>query len=650
MFPVAQDDHDTIPIRVRYVAKDLWIRVNIARNISVQKARDIVLSHCQLTLAPPSAPPSTVDATVADSENTDAHLAPAVSGSPNGKIDRSSQGRSRGASLSTPHSHAKKSHASENGESGTLNHSSRTAKGASKGMMSDYNDRTLDEISIEDSEDDHGRQGSEVEVIELDREDQDDLFTDNDDELPSGTNARHAQSSRPVSPVQQSSAVPLPQSTSMDPIDARRDNPKQQRQRPLKKKRSLMSSGKAFLTKSLSNPSESAREMSDQPPQPQPASRSSSTPSSATTSLINQEPPNSNQKEKRKDSQQCDPDRDVFHKHSRPVDEDEAVTRAEELMARLDMFSESINAFGGVSSDFDYARSITKSNHLESGSHDTNQPQEAQIPPRSKPKRVQSHSSGILGGTDADNLPSTKNQTSNPSSTNYSLTSVANLTHGWAPWRDKNAGKVPTRERPDIGAWAEPNEAKSTRQNKENSNDPTDLQYDSGWRSAFGLFWVSAGHWLDESRQVSSYTIQPNELFELQLRNDYIQLPPPGSDLKYSDHYAEGILFKLSKKSRPVNILTAHGGRESLGVWKERWVVLQGNQLLISRKRKDQVKKTIVIPKPLTITTRGLPQVSRNLFKFTSPDSMSATMIALDISPDSSGKLCFRGSSENVCL
>ncbi|KAF9922131.1 hypothetical protein BGZ65_009836, partial [Modicella reniformis] len=58
------------------------------------------------------------------------------------------------------------------------------------------------------------------------------------------------------------------------------------------------------------------------------------------------------------------------------------------------------------------------------------------------------------------------------------------------------------------------------------------------------------------------------------------------SNLSYYDHYAEGIIFKLSKKSKPVSILPSHGGRESTGVWKERWIVLQGSRLFIHHKRK----------------------------------------------------------------
>ncbi|KAF9331728.1 hypothetical protein BG006_005420 [Podila minutissima] len=168
------------------------------------------------------------------------------------------------------------------------------------------------------------------------------------------------------------------------------------------------------------------------------------------------------------------------------------------------------------------------------------------------------------------------------------------------------------------------------------------------WRASFGLFWVANGHWLDDSRLMNSYSLEPHDLLELQLRNHYIQLPPPGGHLNYSDHYAEGVLFKLSKKSRP-SLLTGNG-KDSTGVWKERWVVLQGTKLLIYHKRKDTTKKTIQLPTPLQMVTRVLPPNSRHQYKFTmsTAATMSSTLIALDMSPDPNApKLCFRGASEN---
>ncbi|KAG0038601.1 hypothetical protein BGZ82_011495 [Podila clonocystis] len=111
------------------------------------------------------------------------------------------------------------------------------------------------------------------------------------------------------------------------------------------------------------------------------------------------------------------------------------------------------------------------------------------------------------------------------------------------------------------------------------------------WKACFGLFWVAAGHWLDDSRMINSYQLQPNCLLELQLRNNYIQLPPPGGQLNYYDHYAEGILYKMSKKSGAVSKLTSHGSgsasKDDTGVWKERWAVLQGTKLFLYHKRKN---------------------------------------------------------------
>ncbi|KAF8939888.1 hypothetical protein BGZ58_008399 [Dissophora ornata] len=171
----------------------------------------------------------------------------------------------------------------------------------------------------------------------------------------------------------------------------------------------------------------------------------------------------------------------------------------------------------------------------------------------------------------------------------------------------------------------------------------------SAWKACFGLFWVAAGHWLDDSRLVSSYNLQPHCLLELQLRNNYIQLPPPGTPLNYYDHYAEGVLYKMSKKSRPVSRLTNNGTKECAGVWKERWVVLQGTKLLVYHKRKDTTKKSIELRIPLTVVTTVLPHIPRHSFKLTSSAAaMSTTIITLAISPDPSvPKVCFRASSES---
>ncbi|KAF9130207.1 hypothetical protein BGW39_003340 [Mortierella sp. 14UC] len=165
----------------------------------------------------------------------------------------------------------------------------------------------------------------------------------------------------------------------------------------------------------------------------------------------------------------------------------------------------------------------------------------------------------------------------------------------------------------------------------------------TAWKACFGLFWLAAGHWLDDSRLVSSYNLQPHCLLELQLRNNYIQLPPPGTPLNYYDHYAEGLLYKRSKKNK-----LGQGNKECSGVWKERWVVLQGCKLFIYHRRKDTTKKVLELVPPLTVVATAVPQNNRHSFKLTSSSTtMSSNMISVSSSQDPTGpQVCFRASSE----
>lgn len=206
---------------------------------------------------------------------------------------------------------------------------------------------------------------------------------------------------------------------------------------------------------------------------------------------------------------------------------------------------------------------------------------------------------------------------------------------------------------------------------------------------------------------INSYQLQPNCLLELQLRNNYIQLPPLGGQLNYYDHYAEGILYKRSKKNGAVSKLTSHGSgsasKDGTGVWKERWVVLQGTKLFLYHKRKvwcctkskifvcakklpiiffvcllkkenryaacihssildlflilfyfplqDTTKKVIQLVVPLRISTTVLPINPRHSFKLTQSSlaPLSTTMITLTMSSDPTvPKVCFRATSESV--
>ncbi|KAF9410270.1 hypothetical protein BGZ94_001714, partial [Podila epigama] len=312
------------------------------------------------------------------------------------------------------------------------------------------------------------------------------------------------------------------------------------------------------------------------------------------------------------------------------VDDDDRRLNAEKLVERLAMFSDCLNGVGEASS-INYGRTISAR------------------PPGSTtdaPSKSSSNLKRLLSNSSA----SQDDNNNNPSHVSTAITEkhpqrLVNI-GGWTSWRDRHhsqSGKHFQREIPalsDIMADGPTNNHPSSESMKKERE---------SWRASFGLFWVANGHWLDDSRLLNSYNLESYDLLELQLRNHYIQLPPPGG-VNYSDHYAEGVLFKLSNKSRPVSILTNHGGKESTGVWKERWVVLQGTKLLIYHKRKDTTKKTIELPIPLHLVTRPLPPDSRHQFKFTmsSAATMSSTLIALDLSQNPTApKLYFRGASDN---
>ncbi|KAF9563396.1 hypothetical protein EC968_004874 [Mortierella alpina] len=324
--------------------------------------------------------------------------------------------------------------------------------------------------------------------------------------------------------------------------------------------------------------------------------------------------------------------------------EEEDQIRADALAARLEMFADSIHGFGDEAAKINYAKVITFQNAT---SHHQNQGQESesshQQPGPNKTQQLKRLLSSSSSQTDESH------GTSPPDRIHRECSNRIGQFPVWSPWRDRHSshpGKHFERNMPYHGDML-----LSCPKEGDNVHESEAIRKDcEEWKASFGLFWVAAGHWLDDSRLINSYTLQPQDLLELQLRSHYIQLPPPGGDLNYGDHYAEGTLFKLSKKSKSVSMLTNHGGKEALGVWKERWVVLQGHRLLIYHKRKDTTKKTIVLPVPLTVMSRTLPANSRHQFKFTTtnPMNMSSTMIALDISTDpAEPKVCFRGTSEH---
>ncbi|KAF9146105.1 hypothetical protein BGX30_004385 [Mortierella sp. GBA39] len=288
------------------------------------------------------------------------------------------------------------------------------------------------------------------------------------------------------------------------------------------------------------------------------------------------------------------------------LDEEDIQLKAEAIITRLDLFADSINGFGDNAARINYTRPITV--HAQSATSY----QDGQLEPtKAQPLRRLLSNPSMSQDDHGTSPPERPNREGGQS-----------RIPGWSHWRERHNSHTGKTDVSDLGdvlidcaeGQEYPNEA---------------VQKDcEAWKASFGLFWVAAGHWLDDSRLINSYHLQPQDVLELQRRDHYIQLPPPGSNLSYYDHYAEGVLFKLSKKNRPVSMFSNNNGKESTG---------------------DVNKKTIDLPAPLNLVTRTLPQSSRQMFKFTpSPTAMSTTMISLDISPDPMvPKLCFRGASEH---
>ncbi|KAF9108852.1 hypothetical protein BGX27_008188 [Mortierella sp. AM989] len=499
-----KDPNSTICINIRFVSRDLWARVEIPRNISVQTARDLVLEKCHLAMVSPSIPSSATDTAVGDDES----ISTATTKQPQESHQYQQQKQSQ----------------------------------------------AIQELRSE----------ARVESIE--------------------------------------------QEPSAQSIENTDDPQKTSTRRPRSKSTSKSSSRREI--------------------------RSSHSEESITNSIKSGSRIGS----------------DVRRSLASIDDKDIQQKNAALLMARLDMFTESVHGFGVEPSRTNYVKVITAQQRLQQGNnhgHDRIPASTSQPNNLSGSAKAHQHLKRLLSN---NSVPSENTHDTSPSdriNREGGNSRLGNIPV-WSNWRDRHnshSGKSIDRDTPDIGEPLVecPNHG-HVHQNEAAIKDC------EAWKASFGLFWVATGHWLDDSRTINSYNLQSQDLLELQLRNQYIQLPPEGTTLNYYDHYAEGILYKLSKKNRPVSLLTGNGNRESQGIWKERWVVLQGSKLFIYHKRKDTNKKIIDIPLDLTVMTRTLPSSSRPFFKVASSTAgnMSSTMIVLDISRDPmEPKLCFRGTSQH---
>ncbi|KAJ2778444.1 hypothetical protein GGI15_004174 [Coemansia interrupta] len=95
-------------------------------------------------------------------------------------------------------------------------------------------------------------------------------------------------------------------------------------------------------------------------------------------------------------------------------------------------------------------------------------------------------------------------------------------------------------------------------------------QSQTQFREQYGLFWTSAGHWLETDEMLNTYPLRKGEVLELQHIVDFIPLQP--HEFKYS--YAESALYYLCPTSESAN----------LG-WQLRWAVLRCRVLRLYKKK-----------------------------------------------------------------
>ncbi|KAG5455878.1 MAG: hypothetical protein BJ554DRAFT_4548 [Olpidium bornovanus] len=88
-----------------------------------------------------------------------------------------------------------------------------------------------------------------------------------------------------------------------------------------------------------------------------------------------------------------------------------------------------------------------------------------------------------------------------------------------------------------------------------------------------------SGHWLDESRTLASYHLDPTvDILELQLRRRFVRVSYARGHL--GDNYAEGHLLRLHRGGR-------HGDVARAVSWKRRWFVLSKGKLECHKNEKS---------------------------------------------------------------
>ncbi|KAJ2401321.1 hypothetical protein GGI23_001475 [Coemansia sp. RSA 2559] len=98
---------------------------------------------------------------------------------------------------------------------------------------------------------------------------------------------------------------------------------------------------------------------------------------------------------------------------------------------------------------------------------------------------------------------------------------------------------------------------------------PSSQKSQNQFREQYGLFWTSAGHWLDTDEMLSAYVLRKGEVLELQHIVDFVLLQP--HEFRYS--YTESHIYHLEPEG------------EEGAVWQLRWLVLRNRMLRVYKEK-----------------------------------------------------------------
>ncbi|KAJ1755613.1 hypothetical protein LPJ58_004131 [Coemansia sp. RSA 1591] len=139
-------------------------------------------------------------------------------------------------------------------------------------------------------------------------------------------------------------------------------------------------------------------------------------------------------------------------------------------------------------------------------------------------------------------------------------------------------------------------------------------------REQYGLFWTSAGHWLETDEMLNAYPLRKGEVLELQHTVNFIPLQP--HEFKYS--YAESFVYYLCTDGAALS-------------WQLCWAVLRGRVLRLHRhKTQSDPDAEIDLARPFRLTDQDKRSWPRSSKSGRDSGSTSALFESLPSAPSNS--------------